>query len=312
VERGVLSAIAARRALAAMVVAVLGVGTADAGCILFSNFDHLDDGVGAGGTATTTSSHASSGSGTGGTGGGGGSGASGGAGGACNAETTFPCSSLHRAPPGFTQKVDGKGDEFCDLSVFSFLPRGGQFRTCPPPSFIDQAKTTANVRTAWDNDGVHIFAHVDKLTNIEVAPLADNLQDYDSIEFYVANTGTPTGDVATDHGMQIVVGPANNAAHVRASGAIMGMPKFAGSYGTKSYDVEVSIAWGDLGGPVPTAGDHVLWDLRVNTRDGSGTTYKGFENYTKPNGQPLYCDFMVGDPDPATDDTTWCKSKLDN
>ncbi|MEO7590535.1 MAG: sugar-binding protein [Byssovorax sp.] len=276
-----------RRARAAFAAVALGflVAPAAAGCIFFSSFDGLTDGVDDAGPPD------------------------GGSDAACGQVKVPLCKSIPSAPGGFAQVVDGDAAEFCAIPFTTFDPSGGQYRTCPRPAWLDDAEPRAAVRAAWSAAAIHVHVRVDKAT--AVAPNdAGELYKGDAVELFFANVEAPTGALDADHSVTIIVAPPLT---VGGPGTLSASKAFTGAWTTRldatGYDVELTLPWSLLGGALPAANRTIVWNFGIDVAAPSGPRFQSFLRYELPDAGPVWCDDNAS-PKPSSNDQSWCQATL--
>lgn len=275
-----------RRARAALAAVALGllVAPAAAGCIFFSSFDGLTDGVDDAGPPDGGDA-------------------------ACGQVKVTLCKSIPPAPAGFAQVVDGDAAEFCAIPFTSFDPSVGQYRTCPRPGWLDDAAPRAAVHAAWSATAIHVHVRVDKAAAV-VPNDAGELYKGDAIELFFGNVEAPTGSLDADHTVTIIVAPPEAQG---GTGSLTASKVFNGAWVTRldaaGYDVELSMPWTLLGGALPAEGRTIVWNFGLDVSAPSGPRFQSFLRYELPDGGALLCEDKAS-PKPSINDESWCRAEL--
>jgi hypothetical protein len=270
-------------------------------CILVSDFEGLDDGprnaTDAGSDASLPSDSAVEAETSNDTG-------------TCDTSTFKLCSAVPAAPAGFVQTVDGSDEDFCDAPSTVFLPQQGRFHTCGPESdFMDGANAVVTTKIVWSTSALHVFVRVEKDPSIPIVTDVATLYKGDAIELFFANREEPTGNLAADEAIHLIVAPPEEG----GVGYISSQQPFTGEFlsvrANGSYVVELSIPWSMLGGQTPNTGLGVVLNLGVDITGPNGERYQSFLEYTAPDGGDLFCK-DTSQPTPSESTLTWCKSTL--
>ncbi len=289
-------------------------------CYFASDFDGLSDGPskpGTGGTAGAGgATGGQAGAGVGGVGGGQG-GQSGDAGtdadAGCSLTAIKLCSGIPAAPAGFTQIIDAQGTEFCSLPFHDFLPKQGEYQDCGAQANWVDAGLDAQIWIVWSDQGLHVFAHVNKKDPV-VCYLDTDAAIYnaDALEFFFGNTASPTaGSLASNNALHLTVAPPPLAGGLAPSSVdpFVGGIELASRRVSTGFEVEVLIPWTTLGGPAPGPNSPLQLDVAIDGYGPGGVDYQSFIAYEPIGGGTQYCkDNSL--PKPAEDVRTWCASKL--
>lgn len=232
------------------------------------------------------------------------------------------CTLVPRLPRA--QKVDGFGDEFCDVPATSFDAKSAQYvEPSKPPAGVS---STARVHVAYSDAGLHVFVHVAD-PKVVVAPYTSVplLTNGDSIEICAAGFGDVTGsfshgvDVGAAH---IVIAPPYGGFPPRAlrydsfeDGTPAALPStdFAGRLVDDGYEIELHLRWADLTGThgTPVAPQKIAFDVSINlSDDGKARVLQetlGFRPQTKPSDDCVHNGTTA---EPYCDDRVWCTPSL--
>lgn len=284
-------------------------GLALPACFFISDFDGLSGGPdeAAGGSGGQSDANSESSGGAGGAAEGGDSDASVN----CNGPLIKLCSGVPAAPPGFSQVVDGLDDEFCQVPLTLFLPELGRFQTCGAEGqFIDNANASVAARVVWSTSGIHYFIHIQKDPSIPIVIDTDQLYSKDAIEIFFGNTATPTGPLAADHAVHLIITPPG--ADGQSPAFSVDPPatiQYVSVLANGGYDVEFEIPWSELGGPAPVAGNVVVLNIGVDITGPNDERYQSFMHYLLPDGGEQFCK-DTSKPTPDENTLTWCVSEL--
>lgn len=221
------------------------------------------------------------------------------------------CSTVPAAPPGFAQVVDGLDNEFCQVPAHIFHPLQGSFQTCGTDAdFVDTADATVTTRMVWSSSGIHLFIHAQKDPSIPIVTDPTQLYKGDAVEFLFANRAAPTGNLATDQAVQLIIAPPLPDG---GSGYLSSIEPFTSPWvavrANGGYDVELEVPWSMLGGPTPTSQLGVVLNLGIDIAGPNGERYQSFVHYTLPDGGAVFCK-DTSKPTPSENTLTWCASKL--
>jgi len=234
----------------------------------------------------------------------------------CAANGTIP---PFREP---SQRVDGQGDEFCDVAPTVLLAEKGAYvHPSPPP----KSQVAASIRVAWSNAALHVHVHVDD-AHVLVAPMDRSLDLWngDSIDLFVSGRWPldgrydPTSDPHT-HFLTVappsVDGtiPARATIRDTASHATVLLPSemWAARLVPQGYDVELRVPWSWLGS-TPAAGKEIGIDFALNVDDDATKAGREMWSLLGLRAPPTWPASPCSAPNylPWCDDRTWCSVTL--
>ncbi|MBN1606212.1 MAG: hypothetical protein JW940_06240 [Polyangiaceae bacterium] len=268
---------------------------------------------GKGGTAPTGGSGGSGGFGGGGSGGfdePGGAGGQGGSGGC--ATGAAPCTSI----PHFAgaQNVDGYDDEFCNIPSFlldfgSHNAKVNTYRTASPSE-------TALVRAAWSPFALHVFVTVTD-SSVHAWTSDDHVYEGDSIELFVANTESVTGDPGDDANAKQIQASYERGfvVHVQDAGEtsrqLLPETELKGRVFVGGYTIELKVPWI---GPPPHSGSTIRVNLVLNSaQNTTEATWRDAQAILTmgPPGERFDGSPCGADIQPYCDDRAWCQTALE-
>jgi hypothetical protein len=174
---------------------------------------------------------------------------------------------------------------------------------------MDGANAVVTMKMVWSTSALHVFVRVEKDPSIPIVTDVSTLYKGDAIELFFANRDEPTGNLATDEAIQLIVAPPEEG----GPGYISSQQPFTGEFlalrANGGYVAELSIPWSMLGGPAPSSGLGVVLNLGVDITGPNGERYQSFLEYTLPDGGDLFCK-DTSKPTPSESTLTWCKSTL--
>jgi hypothetical protein len=240
--------------------------------------------------------------------------------------TATPCTTIPELT--FTQTVDGKDDEFCNVPSFQFGVKTDGVKIHNYNNIPDSQFEVITARVAWSAAGFSAYFDVQDSsvqTVFDKDPTQATTKSYqgDSIELFISSNNNVSGLTDTDtnslHVILPAAGPAVSVKTSNSSGSSTGTPtalavtQYKQTKTSTGYAIEVQLPW--PGGTAPSAGTQVRFDLGLNSAD---SICSGVDDMR--DAQLLYyvgavtgtttCQSSNDGTVPYCDDRTWCVTTL--
>jgi hypothetical protein len=215
-------------------------------------------------------------------------------------------------PNPTSQKIDGYGDEFCNVPTTVY--------ECQNAAFIygqSLQACGAKVQMAWSLNSLHAFLRVtDKTPSYDEGGTGGNFWNTDSVEIRIRGTA-PSGWVDWPNGgHELLIGLWGGTPTI-PHGTYWGEPgkdlangvELAAVRTADGYDIELRVAWKDIGvtSNFVLANQIIPVAIGLNDRIDPGTLARVFfVNRTAPSDGGC----GSGPPNPTCDDRTWCQPRM--
>jgi len=241
--------------------------------------------------------------------------------GACTPAPVDPCKTLPKL--GWTQTLDGKGDDLCGVPSFQFTAQTAakvnNYNNVPLSQF-----ETVTARVAWTAAGISAFfdvldSSVQTVNDKDPTQAQNKSYQGDSIEMFISSSNTVSGLTGTDNNTLHIIVPANGpAVQVKTSSSgstptLLPTGQFEQLKTATGYAIELQLPWP---GSAPSSGTQVRFDLALNSAD---SNCSGVDDMR--DGQMIYslgtvsgsttCQGSGDGTVPYCDDRTWCTTTLE-